>query len=118
MSKRFTGKRKEHVVKGEKQTITKKDVGTVKVDGEQPKQEAQAERKPVVIKVLKHDAKFRGAREAWYNRLKEFDGKPLDDYIEDCKKNCPQLTKNGTVEPPTGWVGWFKRNGIMQEVNQ
>src|SRR5688572_27633806 len=78
MSKRFTGKRKEHVVKGEKQTITKKDVGTVKVDGEQPKQEAQAERKPVVIKVLKHDAKFRGAREAWYNRLKEFDGKPLD----------------------------------------
>lgn len=97
-----------------KQTVSKKDVGTVKASELQE----QAERKPVIIKVLKADAKFRGAREAWYNRLKEYDGKPLDDYIESCKKNCPQLTKNNTQENPTGWVGFFKRQGILEEVKQ
>ncbi len=73
--------------------------------------------KPVLIKVLKKDAKFRGAREAWYIRLKEFDGKPVEEYVQDCERSCPQLTKNQTKENPTGWVGFFKRQGIMQEVN-
>lgn len=77
-----------------------------------PKQEA----KPVLIKVLKNDAKYRGAREAWYKRLKEFDGKPLEEYIKNTTDNCPQLTKNGTAENPTGWVGFFKREGVLQEV--
>lgn len=84
---------------------------------ETPKQEASPTPAPKLIKVLKADAKYRGAREAWYNRLKEFDGKTVDEYIEDCKKRCPQLTKNQTAENPTGWVGFFKRQGIMQEVN-
>lgn len=80
---------------------------------EPPKQEA-APAKPVLIKVLKKDPKFRGAREAWFKRLVEFDGKPVDDFIANCKEKCPQLTKNGTAENPTGWVGFFKREGIAQ----
>lgn len=111
---KFTGKRKGHTVKSEKQTLHKGDVANVKADGEAK----PAERKPVLIKVLKRDAKYRGAREAWYQRLLEFDGKSVDEYVESCKTNCPQLTKNQTAENPTGWVGFFKRQGIIQEVNQ
>lgn len=107
-------------VKTEKQTIGKGDVAKVtaaQLTDEKPKQEAApAEAKPVIIKVLKKDAKFRGAREAWYTRLLEHDGKTVDEYIESCKTNCPQKTKNGTVENPTGWIGFFKRQAIMQEV--
>lgn len=100
----------------EKQTIKTGDVGKVKASDLTGESTPQPESKPKLIKVLKTDAKYRGAREAWYNVLKEFDGKPVDDYIEHCKEKCPQLTKNGGKENPTGWVGFFKRQGIMQEV--
>lgn len=117
MSKR---NQKGRHVKTEKQTIAKGDVA--KVTAAQPMDETAKtaapapEVKPVLIKVLKKDAKFRGAREAWYTRLLEHDGRPVDEYVESCKAKCPQVTKNGTVENPTGWVGFFKRQGIMQEV--
>jgi hypothetical protein len=129
-------------MKPEKQTLTKSDIGKIDATtllstkatapptpgevkaamgkaldkatetAEPPKQEAAPA--PVLIKVLKADPKFRGAREAWFKRLVEFDGKPVDDYIASCKEKCPQLTKNGTAENPTGWVGFFKREGIAQ----
>lgn len=69
--------------------------------------------KPMKIKVLKPDAKYRGAREAWFMRLKEFDGKTEEEYIESCKKVCPQLTRAQTAENPTGWVSFFKREGVL-----
>lgn len=120
-------------MKPEKQTLNKSDVGKIDAsilstkatapptrgevdkakEAEAPKQEA-APAKPVLIKVIKKDPKFRGAREAWFKRLCEFDGKPVDDYVVSCKEKCPQLTKNGTAENPTGWVGFFKREGIAQ----
>lgn len=131
-------------MKPEKQTLTKSDIGKIDAKtllaatlpkptpgevkaamgvaleqtkapetAEPPKQEA-APAKPVLIKVLKKDPKFRGAREAWFKRLVEFDGKSMDEYIASCKEKCPQLTKNGTAENPTGWVGFFKREGIAQ----
>lgn len=116
--------RKGRNVKQGTQTITKKDVKIVtaaeiagaaaRAGGEPvvnlPPAEAS---KPVLIKVLKPDAKYRGAREAWFMRLKEFDGKPLDEYIANCKEKCPQLTKAQTAENPTGWVSFFKRQGVM-----
>lgn len=108
MSKR--NKKGGHM-KGEKQTLSRKDVAAVKaVDAEQK----TAEAKPMVLKLLKKDAKFRGARDAWYKRLVEFDGKTLDEYVKDCTDNCPQLTKNSTKEPPMGWVGFFKRQGVLE----
>lgn len=113
----MSNRQKGRHVKTEKQTNTKIDAKASA--GETAKQEAPPEdRKPVLIKVLKKDAKFRGARDAWYKRLIEHDGKPLDEYVESCNTNCPQLTKNNTKENPTGWVGFFKRQGIMQEVTQ
>lgn len=105
-------------VKSEKQTITKGDVTTVKASDLTKQDTPATEAKPMVIKLLKKDPKFRGAREAWFKRLTEFDGKPVDAYVKDCTDNCPQLTKNGTKENPSGWVGFFKRQGIMQEVPQ
>lgn len=118
MSKKDRGRN----VKGEKHsmTISKGDVAKLTIS-DAPKQEETptpppVEAKPILIKVVKRDAKYRGAREAWYTRLLEHDGKTLDEFIESCKTKCPQLTKNGTPEPPLGWVGFFKRQGVMQEV--
>lgn len=70
------------------------------------------EASPVIIKVLKKDAKYRGAREAWYQRLVEHDGKPLQTFYASCQSQPPKLTKAGTAEDPKGWFSWFKRQGV------
>lgn len=69
--------------------------------------------KPAKIKVLKPDTKYRGAREAWFARLKEFEGKTEGEYIQSCKDKPPALTKNQTAENPTGWVSFFRRQGVL-----
>jgi len=70
------------------------------------------------IKVLKTDAKFRGAREAWYQKLKEMDGKPIADYEEATTKSPPSLPKSGKAEKPSGWIGYFQRTGILSVVTK
>lgn len=112
------------------QTITRKDVGTLKLTSkpagatdtaakllEQPKPTPAAPAtvvaKPLVIKVLKRDAVYRGARAAWYARLLEFDGKTEGEYLASTKETPPALTRNQTAENPTGWVSWFKRQGVI-----
>lgn len=84
---------------------------------ETPKTEATTKRVGTV-KVLKTDAKFRGAREAWYNKLKEFDGKPIADYEKACTDTPPSLPKSGKAEKPSGWIGYFQRTGILSVVTQ
>ena len=69
--------------------------------------------KVAFVKVLKQDAKFRGAREAWYNELKKHDGKPLADYEKACDDKPPSLPKSGRKEAPSGWVSYFIRTGIL-----
>lgn len=73
--------------------------------------------KVVMIKVLKADAKFRGAREAWYLELIKHDGKPLADYVAKVTATPPSLpTKGksaGKAEKPSGWISWFVRNGFL-----
>lgn len=69
--------------------------------------------RPQKLKVIKKDAKFRGARESWYARLVEYDGKTEGEYIESCKEKPPAMTKNGTAENPTGWVRFFVRQGVL-----
>lgn len=68
------------------------------------------------VKVLKTDAKFRGARDAWYAKLKEYDGKPIADYEAECTKTPPSLPKSGKAEKPAGWIGYFVRTGILSIV--
>lgn len=69
--------------------------------------------RPQVIKLLKKDTKYRGAREAWYNRLKEFDGKTEAEFLANTKESPPAHTRNGTAENPSGWVRFFVRQGVM-----
>lgn len=90
-----------------------------KTKSEVVKQEAAAPvepgPKPKRIKVLKKDSKFRGgsAREAWYIRLKEMEGKTEGEFLANTKENPPARTQNGTVENPSGWMRFFVRNGIV-----
>lgn len=69
------------------------------------------------ICVVKMGAKLRGARDAWYQRLVAFNGKPLAEYEADCKANPPSTPAKGALagkgEPPSGWVSWFKRHGWL-----
>lgn len=69
--------------------------------------------RPSKIKILKPETKYRGAREAWFAQLKEFDGKTEGEYLQAMKDKPPALTKNGTPENPTGWVRFFVRTGVM-----
>lgn len=68
--------------------------------------------KPAALLTVKDETKFRGARQAWYTRLQEFNGKPVDDFLASCKESCPQLTKAGTAEDPRGWLRFFVRQGV------
>jgi len=66
-----------------------------------------------VLKVLKTDAKFRGARDAWYAVLKAHDGKPVEVFEKACTDKPPSLPKSGKAEAPSGWTSYFKRTGII-----
>lgn len=73
---------------------------------------------PMVCRV-KPGLKLRGARDAWYAKLLEYEGKPLADFVAatdqtgDAKGKAPSLPKSGIAESPSGWVSWFKRQGIL-----
>src|SRR5688572_3208346 len=69
---------------------------------------------PGLIKVLKGDAKLRGARQAWYETLRKYDGKPAAEFLVACAEKPPSLPKSGVAEKPQGWLSWFVRSGIAQ----
>lgn len=69
--------------------------------------------RPQKLKVLKKDTKYRGAREAWFARLVEFDGKTEGEFLASAKEKPPALTRNQTPEPPSGWVRFFVREGVL-----
>lgn len=70
--------------------------------------------KPQMLVVLKKDAKFRGARELWYQRLVEHDGKSIDAFYSSTKDKPPSLPKSGKAEAPGGWLSYFKRQGVVE----
>lgn len=72
---------------------------------------AESNAKPKVLKV-KAGQKYRGAREAWYVRLQEFDGKPAEAFLESCAKKHPSVPKSGKAEAPAGWLRFFQRTGV------
>lgn len=70
--------------------------------------------KPLNIKVLKANVKFRGARDAWYQVLLQYNGKPAGDFLAHCTKTPPSTPKSGVAEPPSGWLRYFTRSGIVE----
>lgn len=74
-----------------------------------------SESKPLVLVVLKKDLKFKGARQAWYDRLCKMDGKTKEEVLADLEKNRPSVYGSksrhaGKPEPVPGWVRFYERN--------
>ena len=70
------------------------------------------------LRVIKRDGKFRGARQAWYERLCAMDGQPLPEVLAELEAKRPSVygarSKHaGSPEPVSGWVRFFVRNGYM-----
>jgi ferric-dicitrate binding protein FerR (iron transport regulator) len=77
---------------------------------------------PVGVVKVKAGMKYRGARQAWYERIVSFDGKPLADLVANVEKNRPSVYGNksrnmGQPEPVSGWLQFFKRTGVMKIEN-
>jgi hypothetical protein len=70
--------------------------------------------KPQVIKVLKANVKYRGARAEWYAMLLEYNGKEAGDFLAQATKSPPSVPKSGVAEPPSGWLRYFLRSGIAE----
>lgn len=70
--------------------------------------------KPQLISVLKSNVKFRGARAAWYEVLRSYNGKPAGDFLAQCTKSPPSVPKSGIAEPASGWLRYFTRSGIAE----
>ena len=69
---------------------------------------------------VKVGLKYRGARDNWYKRLLEFNGKPLAEFIASVEADRPSVygaksTHAGQPEPVPGWVQFFRRNGVFTE---
>lgn len=129
MAKRNKGRN----MKGDKQTLTRADVGKIPAEVVQATKTAEptppattpASPQPVQaaprnypgkIKLLRNDVQYKGNRQAWYARLKEFDGKTLDEFLADAKERPPAMTRNNTPEPPMGWWSFFKREQVATVV--
>lgn len=67
---------------------------------------------------VKAGVKYRGARDKWYARLQEHNGKPASAYLESCKENPPSLPKSGVPEAPQGWLSYFQRTGTVTLVER
>jgi len=100
-----------------KARIKRRGVGVKKTEATAAGAATKKEAKPQVLKV-KAGMKYRGAREAWYARLQEFDGKPVEAFLESAKEKPPSLTKKNEAENPTGWLRFFQRVGAAGIVNQ
>lgn len=108
---------RKHMSK-EKQTIGKGDVGKVTAAELAGKKEAAPAPAKVQKLEVKAGMKYRGAREAWYQRLVEFNGKDVNEFLKNATDKPPSLTKANTAENPKGWLGFFKRQGVVGLVEQ
>ena len=60
--------------------------------------------------------KASSARANWWSRLQEFNGKSIHYLKESVEQEPPHITKSGGVEPISGWLSFFKREGLLEVV--
>jgi len=76
--------------------------------------------KPAVLAV-KGNVPLRGARQAWYQLLLAYNGKPASAFLAAATANPPSLPQKGKgagkPEPATGWLRYFVRSGIATYTN-
>lgn len=74
---------------------------------------------PILV-VLKHDAQFRGIRQAWYERALAYDGKPVAEFLAVPDGGLTQYTSRskhvGTAHSPKGYLGGLLRRGMVKVV--
>ncbi len=75
-----------------------------------------------VNKTAADKAKFRGARAAWLEHLRAYDGMSLALCVKAAQEEPPSTPKTGkyanVCEPPMGWVRFFVRQQIVEVVNK
>lgn len=71
--------------------------------------------KPGVLQV-KAGGKFRGARDAWYQMLQQYDGKPVAEFLAAAQDKPPSVPKSGVAEKPSGWLRYFQRTQFASVV--
>ena len=58
------------------------------------------------------------ARARWYERLKEFDGRPLDEFVASVEAEPPSTPDTGKLEgqlePVSGWINFFRKEGVLR----
>jgi hypothetical protein len=72
---------------------------------------------------VKAGAKYRMNRDAWYQRILAFNGKPVAELVADLEKNRPSVygaksMHSGKPEPVRGWVRFFEREGVLTYSDQ
>lgn len=67
---------------------------------------------PQIIVKVKAGVKYRGARQAWYDVLCKYEGKPAADFLAATTAKAPSLPKSGVQEKASGWLGYFIRTGV------
>lgn len=71
----------------------------------------------VQLLTVKVGLKYRGARQAWYETLCKYDGKPASEFLAAVEANRPsnygaKSKHAGTPEPVAGWFRFFVRSGV------
>lgn len=74
---------------------------------------------PEKLLTVKAGQKYRGARQAWYERMVTLEGKSRKDVEADLEANPPALYGPrskfaGKPEPVSGWVRFFERTGVAE----
>lgn len=76
---------------------------------------------PQPVLVVKGNVALRGARAAWYATLVAHNGQPVGAWlaaVQAVPPSTPQRGKlAGKLEPPSGWLRWFVRQGIVSYTN-
>jgi hypothetical protein len=83
---------------------------------ETPPAEASAE-KPTPKLEVKKGVVYRGARQAWYERLLTLEGKTRAEVMENLTANRPSVygersKHRGLPEPAPGWMRFFERTSV------
>ena len=89
------------------------------------KAKAKAKGTTTILKVLKQPEKpFRkdSARDNYWQRVQKFNGKTVKALEESVAKMAPSQPKKGKLagktEPLSGWVSWFKQQGLISISNK
>jgi hypothetical protein len=74
-----------------------------------------------VVLAVKGNVPLRGARQAWYGLLLQYNGKPAAAFLAAATATPPSLPQKGKgagkAEPASGWLRYFVRQGIASYTN-